>query len=79
MTRGNLADKAKRAYADWLVADMAARAAERKVKSAWVACDMGAPPPTAEHYAEVVRLRAIADAKLRDVVDALALAAAQRA
>lgn len=66
-----MSDPAKRAYEDWQTADTAAREAERRLKAAWLALDMGGEPPSRELLVEVSRLRAIANDRLNAAVLAL--------
>lgn len=60
-----MAERAKKAYEAWKLADAEARAAEARLKAAWEEYDANhRAPPTAELMADVSRLRAAANDKL---------------
>lgn len=66
-----MSEQARRAYKDWRTADTAAREAERRLKGAWIAHEMGGEPPSKQLAEEVSRLRVIANEKLHAAVKSL--------
>ena len=66
-----MGDNARRAYAEWQLADRAAREAEKRLSGAWIAHEMGGEAPSAQLIGEVTKLRAIANEKLSLAVAAL--------